>query len=155
MLAATSAYFSNSSGERMNFRSLSGLATLARLTPDKLHQWATQQFFLQRRSEGWSTWAMHEVARHDWRAVLEAGVALGNFSSRQWICEVDVPTSVLVTTRDEVVPTQRQLRLLSLIPTAEGFRVEGEHDVVAMNPSWFVPALLRGLESIVFRMERT
>ena len=35
--------------------------------------------------------------------VLEAGQAIGNFSSRDWIGEVDVPTAVVLTERDRVV----------------------------------------------------
>jgi 3-oxoadipate enol-lactonase len=152
VLCATSSYFSTSREERLGFLGLSGLVTLARLTPVQLHQWATHQFFLQRKSEGWSNWATSEVARHDWRSVLEAGKAIGAFSSSHWIGEIDVPTSVLVTTRDTVVPTRRQLRLLAAIPSAEAFRVEGEHDVVAMNPAWFVPTLLRAANSVVERL---
>ncbi len=152
VLCATSSYFSTSREERLSFLGLSGLVTLARLTPVQLHQWATHQFFLQRKSEGWSNWATSEVARHDWRSVLEAGKAIGAFSSSQWVGEIDVPTAVLVTTRDSVVPTRRQLRLLSAIPSAEAFRVEGEHDVVAMNPAWFVPTLLRAANSVVERL---
>jgi 3-oxoadipate enol-lactonase len=152
VLCATAAYFATSREERFGFRSLSGLAALARLTPVQLHQWATHQFFLQRRSEGWSSWATKEVARHDWRAVLEAGKAIGGFSSMSWVGEIDVPVGVLVTTRDNVVPTRRQLRLLSLIPSAEAFRVEGEHDVVVMNPAWFVPSLLRTIQSVTDRL---
>ena len=42
-----------------------------------------------------------------------------------WIGEVDVPTVVLVTMRDQVVATARQLRLAESIPGAEVIRVEG------------------------------
>ena len=41
---------------------------------------------------------------HDWLAVLDAGRAIGRFDSRRVAPEVDVPTSVVVTTRDHVVP---------------------------------------------------
>ena len=72
----------------------------------------------------------NEAASHDWRAVLEAGRAIGNFSSREWISEIDVPTSTVITMRDRVVPVRRQVRLFEAIPDAEAFRVDGDHDVV-------------------------
>ena len=51
------------------------------------------------RPQTLARWARSEMTRHDLRAVLEAGHAVATFSSRAWIHEVDVPVSVLVTTR--------------------------------------------------------
>lgn len=154
VLCATSASFSTSREERLGFLGLSGLAAVARLTPIQVHQWATDQFFLQRKSDGWAPWAVREVSMHDWRAVLEAGRAIGNYSASKWIHEVDVPTSVLVTTRDTVIPVRRQVRLFQQIPNAEAFRVDGNHDSVAMNPAWFVPVLIRACQSAADRAAR-
>ena len=58
------------------------------------------------------------------------GKAIGSFSSRPWIGEVDVPTSVVITMRDRVVPVRRQVRLFESIQGAEAFRVDGDHDAV-------------------------
>ncbi len=139
--------------ERLSFLGISGLAALARLTPVQARQWLTDQFYLQRKTEQWEPWALHEAARHDWRAVLEAGRALGNFSSRDWINEVDVPTSTLITMRDRVVPVRRQIRLFEAIPDAEAFRVDGDHDAVVANAKQFVPTLLRACRSVVERRD--
>ena len=79
--------------------------------------------------------------------VLEAGRAIGNFSSREWIGEIDVPTSVVITMRDQVVPLRRQVRLFEAIPDAEAFRVDGDHDAVVANADRFVPTLLRAMPS--------
>jgi 3-oxoadipate enol-lactonase len=93
-----------------------------------------------------------QAARHDWRMVLEAGRALGNFSSTDWLEEIDVPTSVIVTMRDPVVPLRRQVRLFDRIPGAEAFRVDGEHDAVVANADRFVPTLVRAVGSVTSRL---
>lgn len=151
VLCATAAYFATSREERLSFLGLSGLAAVARLTPLQARQWLTEQFYLQRKADQWEPWAIHEASRHDWRAVLEAGRAIGNFSSRDWISEVDVPTSALITMRDRVVPVRRQVRLFEAIRDAEAFRVDGDHDAVVANAKQFVPTLLRACRSVVER----
>jgi 3-oxoadipate enol-lactonase len=151
VLCATSAYFSTSRQERMSFLGLSGLAAVARLTPLQARMWLTEQFYLQRKADQWEKWALDQASSHDWRAVLEAGRAIGNFSSRDWISDIDVPTSTLITMRDRVVPVRRQVRLFEAIPDAEAFRVDGDHDACVANAKQFVPTLLRACRSVVER----
>jgi 3-oxoadipate enol-lactonase len=151
VLCATSAYFSTSREERLSFLGLSGLAAVARLTPLQARTWLTEQFYLQRKADQWEPWAVNQASTHDWRAVLEAGRAIGNFSSRDWIGEIDVPTSTLITMRDRVVPVRRQVRLFEAIPDAEAFRVDGDHDSCVANAKQFVPTLLRACRSVVER----
>lgn len=151
VLCATASYFSMSREERLGFVGLSGLAALARLTPMQARQWLTEQFYLQRKEGDWEPWAIHEASLHDWRAVLEAGRAIGQFSSRDWLNEVDVPASVVITMRDRVVPLRRQVRLFESIDDAEAYRVDGDHDAVVANADRFVPTLLRACNSVVAR----
>ena len=151
VLCATSSYFVTSREERLSFLGISGLAAVARLTPAQTRQWLTEQFYLQRKSDQWEPWAIYEASRHDWRAVLQAGRAIGNFSSRDWIGEVDVPTSTLITMRDRVVPVRRQIRLFEAIPDVEAFRVDADHDAVVASAKVFVPTLLRACRSVVER----
>ena len=124
-----------------SFLGMSGLAALARLTPAQARRWLTDQLYLQRKPTTWEPWAIEEASLHDWRMVLEAGRAIGASRSRAWIGEVDVPTSVVITMRDRVVPVRRQMRLFEAIPGAEAFRVDGDHDVVVAEPERFVAAL--------------
>jgi 3-oxoadipate enol-lactonase len=151
VLCATASYFSTSREERLSFLGVSGLAALARLTPLQTRQWLTEQFYLQRKADQWEPWAVEQASTHDWRAVLEAGRAIGNFSSRDWIGEIDVPTSMVITMRDRVVPVRRQVRLFESIPDAEAFRVDGDHDACVANAKQFVPTLLRACRSVVER----
>lgn len=151
VLCATSAYFATSREERLSFLGISGLAAVARLAPLQARTWLTEQFYLQRKADQWEPWAVNQASTHDWRAVLEAGRAIGNFSSRDWIGEIDVPTSTLITMRDRVVPVRRQVRLFESIPDAEAFRVDGDHDACVSNAKQFVPTLLRACRSVVER----
>ncbi len=155
VLCATAGYFASSREERLSFLGISGLAALARLTPAQARSWLTEQFYLQHKTTEWEPWAINEASLHDWRAVLEAGRAIGSFSSREWLSEVSAPTSVLITMRDRVVPVRRQVRLFESIRGAEAFRVDGDHDAVVANAERFVPTLLRAVHSVVERSAAT
>lgn len=71
------------------------------------------------RPDSMSRWAGAEFRRHDARMVTEALAASCNFDSRKWLNPVEVPTTIVVTSKDRAVPPQEQLRLLLAIPTAE------------------------------------
>lgn len=152
VLAATAPHFAERRDERLSFLGLTGLAALARVTPTQARERISDQVYLRRKTETWGPWAVAQAARHDWRMVLEAGRALGNFSSTDWLGEIDVPTSVVVTMRDPVVPLRRQVRLFDEIPGAEAFRVDGEHDAVVANADRFVPTLIRAIGSVTSRI---
>jgi len=152
VLAATAPHFAERRDERLSFLGLTGLAALARVTPSQARDRISDQVYLRRKTETWGPWAVAQAARHDWRMVLEAGRALGNFSSTDWLHEIDVPTSVIVTMRDPVVPLRRQVRLFDRIPDAEAFRVDGEHDAVVANADRFVPTLIRAVDSVIARL---
>jgi 3-oxoadipate enol-lactonase len=87
-------------------------------------------------------WAIEEWSRHDPSALIQAGLALGRFDSRAWIGEIGVPSSVVVTVRDQVVPPDRQWAMARAIPGAVAFPVQGDHRVCVDAPERFVPALL-------------
>ncbi|MGA0885042.1 MAG: alpha/beta fold hydrolase [Ilumatobacteraceae bacterium] len=148
VLCATAPYFSERREERLSFMGLNGLAALARLTPGQARDWFSEQFYLQRKSESWGPWAIAQAAQHDWRMVLEAGHAVGQFSSLEWAHTIDVPTSVIVTLDDPVVPKSRQVKLFDLIPDADVFRVKGEHDAIVAQADHFVPTLVRAIDSV-------
>jgi len=151
VLAATASHFNARRNERLSFLGLTGLAALARLTPAQARRWLTSQVYLERKTATWSPWAVEQASLHDWRMILEAGRALGSFRSDDWLGEIDVPTSVIVTMADDVVPLRRQIKLFEGIPTAQASRVVAGHDAVVAHPDRFVPVLLRALDDVVTR----
>jgi 3-oxoadipate enol-lactonase len=152
VLCATAPIFVEDRDERWGFRGLTGLARMARFAPEQAKVWMTEQLYLSRKSSTWDAWAMREAASHDWRMVLEAGRALGGFSSVDWLHEVDVPVSTVLTMRDQVIALRRQVRLFELIPGAEPFRVDGGHDAVVANADRFAPTLVRAIDSVLRRL---
>jgi 3-oxoadipate enol-lactonase len=143
VLCATSSHFSEQPGERIVFGVAAGLSAVSAVVP--LHPFAGAALAgwcrwqrLRRRS--W--WGFDEIARHDWAQIVEAARELGRFDSRDWIGETAVPTALVVTEDDEVVPTDRQLAFAATIPGATVRRVPGGHGACTINPDQFVPALV-------------
>ncbi len=151
VLCATAPYFAARRNERRMLLGLTGLAAMARLAPEGAKIWLTEQLYLQRKTMQWDPWAIQQAATHDWRMVLEAGSALGKFSSTDWLADVDVPVSNVLTMRDQVIPLRRQVKLFEMIPDAEAFRVDGMHDAAIANADRFVPSVIRAIESVVRR----
>ena len=142
VLAATSGHFIASRNERILFTALTALGGAARIVPQPVQNWISEKLFLSRKAVSWDPWAIQQQSIHQWRQVLEAGAALGNFDSRGWLPRVNVPTSVIITTKDEVVATSRQRELASLIPESRTFEIEGNHDSVFARADKFVPLLV-------------
>jgi pimeloyl-ACP methyl ester carboxylesterase len=80
---------------------------------------------------------------------LAAMHAVCDFSSHRWIGDVDVPSAVLVTRHDRVVPPSRQWRLARALPDATVVEVDGDHDVFLDAPGLFVHALVRACLAVV------
>ncbi|MFZ9954009.1 MAG: alpha/beta fold hydrolase, partial [Ilumatobacteraceae bacterium] len=125
VLAATAGYFASSRDERLNFLGLNGLARLSRLLSAQTRSWVTEQIYLQRKTQSLADWAARQIASHDWRHVLEAGSEIGAFDSRRWLNDIDVPAAMIITTKDQVVPTRRQEELAaSLRSSTVTYRVD-------------------------------
>ena len=95
-------------------------------------------------------WAAGEMRRHDVVKVMEAGQAIGSYNARRWIGDVDVPTTVFVTTRDRAVAPSEQHRLADKIPGAEVQLHDDGH--VACARREFGPALVRAVDGVVARI---
>lgn len=152
VLCATAPVFSGKRVERLSFLGASAVAAVARITPEQARVWLTDQLYLQRKSREWEPWAIEQASSHDWRMLIEAGTAIGNFDSRSWIGDVDVPVSQVVTMNDPVVSRRRQTMLFDLINNADVFRVDADHGAVVEGARRFVPALLRALSSVERRL---
>ncbi len=149
VLAATAAQFKARYNDRLSFLGLRGLARLARLTPAQARSWVTNQLYLDRKTAEWAPWAVDQVASHEWRMLLEAGGAIGAFRSAPWLGEIDVPTAIVVTMQDEVVPLRRQIQLFEAISHARAFRIDAAHDAVVARPNRALPALVEACRSVL------
>ena len=89
-----------------------------------------------------------EMSLTSMSTVAAALVAVADFASHTWIGDVDVPVSVLVTTRDSVVPPGRQMKLADAIPRATVVTVEGDHGVFVESPKLFAQKLLEACQTV-------
>lgn len=156
VLCATARRFSRSTAsERAVFGGLFGLSVAARLTPPAVRHQAVEAVLRRRgnRVEGdLADWAIDEVRRNDPAAVLQAGSAIGNFDSRPWIGEVDVPAAVVMSTMDNLVAPSAQSGLARAIPGATVHPVPGDHGMCVGQARLFVPALLEACTSVTERV---
>ncbi|WP_396909275.1 alpha/beta fold hydrolase [Mycolicibacterium sp.] len=88
------------------------------------------------------TFAVEEMNRTSMATVAAALVAVSEFTSHDWIGQIDIPVSVLVPTHDTVVAPARQRRLAEAIPHATVVTVDGDHAVFASDPDRFTATLL-------------
>jgi 3-oxoadipate enol-lactonase len=66
---------------------------------------------------------------------------VAEFSSHSWIGSVDVPTAVVVTRHDRIVPARRQWKLARALPDATVLEIDGGHDVFLHSPARFGAAV--------------
>ncbi len=95
-----------------------------------------------------SRWARAQLRRTTLATVVSAMPAVCEFSSDSWISQVDVPTAVVITARDRVVPPGRQLELARAIPGASVHHVDADHGACVNEPHLFAPALLEACWSV-------
>jgi 3-oxoadipate enol-lactonase len=105
------------------------------LDPSDLHAWALREF------RATSPWAMGQAV-----------AALGRHHSRPWISRIDVPTAVVVNTKDKVIPPERQVRLARSIPGATIHEVNAGHASCVLSAERFVPALLEAAATVNARL---
>ncbi len=132
----------------------------------KIAGWFAPRSVLRRLAQDWLAGAMTrdpelrsrvmaELGGSDPVAVSQAGAAVARFSSAGWISGIDVPTAVVVTEQDGLVPPERQLQMARMIQGATVHRVPGDHSVCVTRPELFVPALMEACTSVVDRAARS
>ena len=87
-------------------------------------------------------WAMKQFRSTSPWAVGQAVASLGRHHSSPWLTKIDVPTAIVVTAKDHVIPPDRQLELAALIPGATIHQAQCGHAGCVLEYKEFVPALL-------------
>jgi len=93
-------------------------------------------------------WARAQLSRTSLPAAMSAVESAVEFTSHEWIAEVDVPTAVVITTADDVVPPSRQRRLARAIPHAAVFELIGDHAVILNDPARCAQVLVAASRSV-------
>jgi pimeloyl-ACP methyl ester carboxylesterase len=85
-----------------------------------------------------------EVDRGSAEDIAEAGRELSRFDARGWLSTIDVPTGVIITRRDKLVPVDNQRDLASRSRPAEVTELDVDPDAMITSEQQFVPALTSG-----------
>ncbi|MCW2753785.1 MAG: alpha/beta hydrolase [Marmoricola sp.] len=153
VLAATTDHFRTTGSERFfhqtmelgmgALRTLSrskAISTAARATtevlldPTDTHQWALAEW---RSTSSW--------------AVAQAVAALGRHHSTPWLAQIDIPTAVVVTTKDKVLSPERQRLIAATIPGATVHEAACGHAGCVLDSKAFVPAFLEAVDTTAGR----
>jgi len=151
VLCATARHFASRGAARAARMALPPMAALARLAPGAMRQRMLDRMLGRIEHPQLRDRVREELEGHDPASVIEASHALSRFSSHDWIGRVDVPTAVIVTTRDELVPPSRQRKLAESIPDARVFEVEGDHSACISKAADFSDTLLRACRDVTAR----
>lgn len=153
VLAATSRNFGGTLRERTWYRMVPGIVAGTRVVgrvrgggrpPEEIE--LGDDAFLSR-------WAMEELRRVSPTVALQAMSALGRFSSHEWVEQVDVPTAVVVTTKDRFISPTRQIKLANAIPDSTIHPVHAGHAACVLAYRRFVPGLVEACESVASKLQ--
>lgn len=142
VLAGTASVFRVSAREHLLSRLLPAASTAARARPSTAGRYVGSTLRARFAGSPHARWAVAELACHRPATMLAWAAALARFSSRSWIAGVDVPTAVVATSRDVLVPTGRQLSMAAAIPGARVVHLDGDHGVFITGQSAFAAALV-------------
>lgn len=153
VLCATAARFAQGAVRQMATALAPAMAGVARFTSRALpYNPIVRQLVASRMADpGVRQWVWGRERRTDPAAVLQAAAALSRFSSRGWLGTISVPTAVVVTQFDRLVPRSRQQELIDRIGTATEHRVLGDHAACVTRPDLFLPVLLEACRSVTGR----
>jgi len=151
VLCSTAGSARESPAEQLAALTVPALATALRWNP-ALHLMGAEFFgtALLGRIDDPATrrWTRAQLSRTTLATAISATHAVCEFSSDSWIRQVDVPTAVVITTRDRVVPPGRQVKLARAIPGSSVHLVDGDHGACVGAPQLFARALLEACQSV-------
>ncbi len=97
-------------------------------------------------------WAWRQFRSTTPRAIAAAGAVIARFDSRPWIHEVDVPTAVVLTARDRLIPPVRQVEVARSVRDAAIYEVDAGHAACVLAADRFRPAMLAATASVTSRV---
>ena len=151
VLCATARNCRGSFAEAMTSMVLPGVEVALRMSPAQYHPSGnviSDNLFGGIGDESLQRWARSESASVSLQSAISAARAAAGFTSHDWIGQVDVPTAVVVTTRDRVVRPSRQYKLARSIPTAKTFEIDADHGVCMQEPVRFAATLVEACRSV-------
>ena len=155
LLAATTDHFRTNGRERIFHAGMEiGMGLAATLSRSAMLTRASSLAVdaLDEDASDIARWAMGQWRSTSPWAIGQAVASLGRHHSTPWLSSIDVPTSVVVTTRDHVLPTERQREVAARIPGATVHEATCGHAGCVLEHRTFVPALLEATHATMARM---
>ena len=154
VFCATACRFSSRERRRLSFLASPSLHAFGRIAPrDTIRRlvfdWLADQIDDAEMRER----VLSEVGSSDPVAIGQAAAAIMRFDSREWIGEIDVPTSVVLTERDQLVRPEAQRGLVERLTDVRVYPIQADHAACRTDPESFVPALAQACASVVSRAE--
>jgi len=154
VFCATAARFRERRAERALNGVVTGLSFATRIAPASVNRRVSERVLVSKYdTTPLGNWAREQARLNDLRTMLEAGHVVASYDATAWIDAVDVPTAVVLSTRDETVPPQRQRQLANAINDALIIEVNGRHDMCATRPERFSDALVAACQNVASRIE--
>jgi 3-oxoadipate enol-lactonase len=153
ILCATACRFASGERRRLGHAFSPFLNAAGRLAPRRMirriaHQWLSDAILDPAVRDR----VLSEVGSSDLVTVGQAAAAVLRFDSSAWISEIDVPTSVVLTEQDQLVPATSQRAMADRISGSIVHSVRGDHSVCVTQPALFVPALEEACDSVASRV---
>ena len=148
VLCATSRYFTPQQFPILTRAILPGAVVGARLAPKFVLGQIIDNMVKAAPTQQGKDFVRTEMSGCDPATLAQATRAVVRFSSRNWVSNIAVPTAVVITTRDKIVPTRRQYALAAAIPGARQFEVNGDHFACAARKTNFVTQLVAACEHV-------
>ena len=155
LLAATTDHFRTNGRERVFHAGMElGMGLSATLSRSRVVSRASAAAVeaIDADTSDTARWAMNQWRSTSPWAVGQAVASLGRHHSTPWLSQIDVPTALVVTTRDKVIPTARQRDVAARIPGATVHEAACGHAGCVLEHKVFVPALLEAAHATMARM---
>ncbi len=148
VLCATARYFTPHRFPVLTRAILPGAVVGARMAPKLVLDQIIEGMVRDLRAPNVEDYVRQEMSGSNAATLAQATRDLLRFSSRNWVSDIAVPTAVVVTTRDQIVPPRRQYALAAAIPGARQFEVDGGHFACANDRTNFVPELVAACDHV-------
>jgi pimeloyl-ACP methyl ester carboxylesterase len=118
---------------------------------------ATRRAIASRAAAPWAPgvdanrWALAQFRSTAPRRLAAAAAQISRFDSSAWVGSMNVPTAVVVTARDRLIPPVHQHRLARQIPHATVYEVDAGHAACVLSAAKFTPALQAACASVAAR----
>ena len=148
VLCATARYFTAQRYPVLTRAVLPGAVLGARMAPKLVMNQIIEGMMQEIRPPKVREYVRREMSGSDPATLAQATRATLRFSSRDWVTNIAVPTAVVVTTEDRIVPTRRQVAMAKAIPGAKQYEVQGDHFACADRHTNFVPQLVAACDHV-------